>query len=458
MNVQTSSILTLLMALGLSLFTETQARVPQEDGVASVVQLRGEVRGKDLDGNVFDVEQGMWLPEGVILQSAERSFARLLFIDRSTMNLGPDSQLQIDEFPKDRAGIITLMKGQVRSNVTKDYMDMNNEEQSKLYLKTKTAAMGVRGTDFQVNFNPNNDNTALITFSGAVAMAQLEAESASRGLDQQRLERVVSSERAVLVREGEFSGVTSATRRATVPTRINPTQFESLRKNETGLPQESQSSSSERSQYRNPLPPGVDAKAFANDPRENASKQVEGAVGSEAMAQTQPQQEAQGNRPPAEGFSNAATGEYAPPAGSVIDLATVNIIPPPPGSSFDPVSGTYSLPPELGGVNPETGSYEAPAGFKLSDDGRFVAVNEDGSGRAPASVSGPTPTSPTSPTLSSSANDVVTIDAEASVTEEELTALAEETQLEVEREVNETNEQILIQTSTNATFRFTVSD
>lgn len=91
------------------------------------------------------------------------------------MNLGPNSQMVINAFPKKEAGIITLVKGQIRSQVTKDYMEMEDKSKSKLYIKTKTAAMGIRGTDFQVNFNPQNQNTSLITFEGKVAMATLTA-------------------------------------------------------------------------------------------------------------------------------------------------------------------------------------------------------------------------------------------------------------------------------------------
>jgi hypothetical protein len=450
-----------------SLAWNVQARVLQEDAVAQVIVLRGQVKGLDPDGVVFDVEKDMWLAEGTVLQSSERSMARLLFIDRSTMNLGPDSQMKIDEFPRDKAGIITLMKGQVRSNVTKDYMNMDSEEQSKMFIKTKTAAMGVRGTDFQVNFNPNNDNTALITFSGAVAMAQLEANFDRQGFNQARLEAAVSSDRAVMVREGEFSGVTSSTSRATVPTRISPVQFESLKTNDTGLaPETSQateSGASERAQYRNPLPPGVDSKSFANDPRQNAARAVGAAVGSSeprVTASDSPPNRANPSRSP-EGFFNAATGEYAPPAGSVIDLATVNIIPPPKGASFDPISQTFTLPPEFGGVNPKTGTYEAPQGLRLNDQGKFVVAVDPQTGRAPAS----TTSAPANlainqaiaTPLNTTAANIDTMNAE--LVGAELASLVEERQLEVELEVEQAREQEIIQsTTTNATFRFTVSD
>jgi hypothetical protein len=470
------------ICLSILLFTSllmnfAQARVLQEDAVAQVIVLRGEVKGLDPDGVVFDIQKDMWLAEGTVLQSGERSMARLLFIDRSTMNLGPESQMKIDEFPRDKAGIITVMKGQVRSKVTKDYMNMDSDEKSKLFIKTKTAAMGVRGTDFQVNFNPNNENTALITFSGAVAMAQLDSNFDRQGLNQARLEASVSSDRAVMVREGEFSGVTSSTSRATVPTRISPVQFESLKQNDTGLPpeasQQESNGASDRAKYRSPLPPGVDSKSFANDPRQNAARAVGSAVGdtqAEAPAAANSAPAASNSRAP-EGFFNASTGEYAPPAGSVVDLTTVNIVPPPKGAAFDPISQTFTLPPEFGGVNPKTGSYEAPEGLKLSDNGQFVVATDPQTGRAPASESGAAaPTAApaalnnaiASP-VNTSTTDLATNSVDtmnAVIVGAELSNLVEETQLEVEQQVQENREQEIIQqsTTTNATFRFSVTE
>lgn len=451
----------LQLTLVLSFSPSLMANVSEDEGVAKVIVIRGSVKAQASDGSVFDVTKDMWLAKGTVLQSADKSFCRLLFIDRSTMNLGPDSQLKIDEFPTNEAGVITLMKGQVRSKVTKDYMKMDDKDKSKLFIKTKTAAMGVRGTDFQVNFNPANENTALITFSGAVAMAQLDAQAAQMALDQTRLESVVSSDRAVMVREGEFSGVTSTTSRATIPTKINPVQFESLKTNETGVPEES-ASSAPKEKYRNPVPPGVNAKAFANDPRENAAKEVAAATGVDPSAAAEPAASVPSTGAAApEGFFNAATGEYAPPAGSVIDLATVNIVPPPKGAAFDPISGTYTLPPELGGVNPETGLYEAPAGLKLTDQGTFVAVSApEAGGRTPASqTSEPAPV-PTlaSPLVKTDADVKIDLETSLAVSDTDLQSLVDETQLEVEREIVNEREQELIQTTTNATFRFTVSD
>ena len=121
--------------------------------------------------------------------------------------------MKIKEFPKSDAGIIQLMKGQIRSKVTKDYMNMKDKNKSKLFIKTKTAAMGVRGTDFQVNYNPINEATSLVTFEGNVVMAQL-TNLGEMAVTQNNLEQVVSSDQAVSVKKGQYSGASPKTPRA----------------------------------------------------------------------------------------------------------------------------------------------------------------------------------------------------------------------------------------------------
>ena len=177
------------------------------ENVAKVIIMRGMVKAKLLDGSMFDVKVDQSIPEGATVLTSEKSFVKLLFIDKSQMNLGPSSQMTITAFPKKEAGIITLVKGQIRSQVTKDYMEMDDKNKSKLYIKTKTAAMGIRGTDFQVNFNPDNQNTSLITFEGKVAMAHIDRAAREDNFDQINLESVVSSNKAVFVTKGQISAV-----------------------------------------------------------------------------------------------------------------------------------------------------------------------------------------------------------------------------------------------------------
>ena len=43
-----------------------------------------------------------------------------------------------------------------------------------MFIKTKTAAMGVRGTDFTSIYNPSLQNTSVVTFEGDVRLAKID--------------------------------------------------------------------------------------------------------------------------------------------------------------------------------------------------------------------------------------------------------------------------------------------
>ncbi|MDD0852262.1 FecR family protein [Halobacteriovorax sp. GB3] len=376
-----------------------QVFAAKDKGVAKAIILRGTVQAK-VGEKVLTIKKGDWLPEGAIVNTEPKSFVKFLFIDKSQMNLGPSSQMIIDKFPRKKAGIITLMKGQLRSKVTKDYMDMDKSK-SKLYIKTKTAAMGVRGTDFQVNFSPENENTTLITFEGAVAMGQIENAEQARSNVQDNLEKVVSNPNAVMVKQGTFSAVAPrAGNRPTLPTKMNPSQFETLKKNESGIVKEKvQSSSASKKTFRKPVPPGVNSKEFANS-GSSIEKEMAKSLGSEMVKavdkEISKELGAVANTPPPEGMKDTETGAYAPPAGGYIDLKTAQYIPPPPGSAFDPVSNTFIPPADFGRFDPSTGQYVNDK-FDLTASGKFVnkpkevIANDGKDGRAPASAEGDGP-------------------------------------------------------------------
>lgn len=341
------------------------------DNVAKVVVMRGMVKAKLTDGTIIDVKADQSIPEGAVVQTAEKSFVKLLFIDKSQMNLGPNSQMIINAFPKKEAGIITLVKGQIRSQVTKDYMEMDDKSKSKLYIKTKTAAMGIRGTDFQVNYNPENQNTSLITFEGKVAMAHIEKGMRENRFDQQNLERVVSSEKSVFVTQGQISAVNlNVAERAMVPTKLGTKQIEALETNETGLKESSATDSGK--QFRNPIPPGAEGAAFSN-----TAPEIDKEVSKMGVAVKSIPTNAIEKTAAPEGFFNVSTGEYKLPAGSIIDLNTVNIIPPPTNAVFDKNSGTYVVPETFGKIDKVTGEYKAPAGLALGADGKFTVVDAE---------------------------------------------------------------------------------
>ncbi len=379
------------------------------DKVAKVIIMRGKVEAKTGANDVKELKKGMWLSEGTVVKTSPKSFVKLLFIDKSQMNLGPESQMKITAFPKKEAGIITLMKGQLRSKVTKDYMGIQGKDKSKLFIKTKTAAMGVRGTDFQVNFNPSNFSTALVTFEGAVAMAQLSDTMKNFRVSQRSLEKIVSSDQAVMVKRGQYSGASPKQLRATTPVKINPAQLKVMEKNDGSQAKANNKDSGngkklghKKKKFRNVVPPGLDAKMAANTDN-NVDQVVAGTVGANVVkavdAQVKAETGGDAGAPPPEGMMNRITGEMAPAAGGYVDMETALYVPPPPGSAFDPTTETYIPPPEFGGFDVATGEYVEPAGMELTVDGTFVAVQDpvltdDGASRDPASVDGEEPPPP----------------------------------------------------------------
>ena len=272
-----SSIALLLIIVGLATIVAptTQAADNDPSKVAKVIILKGTANAfaQDNSKNSKKLKRGDWVGEHAVIKTSAKSFIKLLFVDKSQVNIGPSSQMTINAFPKTKAGILTLAKGKLRSKVTKDYMQIQDKGASKLFIKTRTAAMGVRGTDFQVNFNDNTGATGLIMFEGEVAMAHIE-DSSSFG-HQDELERAVSRDDAVIVRKGEFSSTQRGKKAVSKPIKISPKQLEKLQKNESLLSQKGQSlKQKNKKSIRPPIPPGMSGKKFSNSDQELDKKMV----------------------------------------------------------------------------------------------------------------------------------------------------------------------------------------
>ncbi len=324
-----------------------------ESDVATVLLLRGKAKIQLVDGKENELTANQAIPVGAKIITNDKSFVRLIFIDKSTINVGPLSSIQIQAFPKNEAGIIKLIEGQIRAEVTKNYMEMEDHSKSKLYIHTKTSAMGIRGTDFQVNYNPANQNSSLIVFEGKVAMGHIDRSIQNEVFIQNHLESIVSNTTAVLVKQGQFSAVNlNISDRATVPTKLAPKQLDALKANTTGI----DGDAANKKQFRDIVPPGIDTSAVINKPGIGIIKADIG---------------------DAKGFFNEQTHEYKPAAGAIIDLKTVNVVAPPPGSAFDHVTKTFVISETLGKVDEKSGQYKTPTGYELSNEGQFAVARTE---------------------------------------------------------------------------------
>ena len=126
-------------------------------------------------GKVEVKRSGVWqelkkedklLPMDVI-RTWKSSFVKLRFEDNSILSMGPESEVTITQSmltgEGDRRTILELIKGEIRNSVT-DQGDGGYD------VHTKTVAMGVRGTEFDVEYREVNGvgTTILTVYEGIV--------------------------------------------------------------------------------------------------------------------------------------------------------------------------------------------------------------------------------------------------------------------------------------------------
>lgn len=338
--------------------------------VATVIKIRGVVSQLEPGAKVARrVVIGDKLREDSSLLTGSKSFIRIKFKDNSTMNVGPRSKVSVLESRKDGTSFIHLLKGTIRSKVNKS----QGKTKYKYYLKTRSSAMAVRGTEFQAVYNPENNVSSLLAYEGEVAMAKIEEDPASeikrlkkirrKQLKNQKLETTASGEvevietrakydlegrmdqalsnsEAVIVKRGQYSGTVNSIKRASLPVKISPVQLNALYQN--GEMKEKLKRSEVKSQN------------LSIDDKKLMLKAAE--------------QEA-----PAEGIFDKKSGEFAPRSGGVLDLNTALYVAPERDSVFDSKLKVYVPKDSSGSIDQDTGQYVTPKGLKLDAVKGFVA-------------------------------------------------------------------------------------
>ncbi len=183
---------------------------------ATVISLKGSVVIEYPDGKSVNLKKGDEVIEHAVIKSSKSSFAKLLFIDKSTMNIGPGSSIEVAMFVKNKPGVIKLMGGEIRSKVTKNYMNINNKNRSKLLIRTPTAAMGVRGTDFIVSVEKNISSFKVI--EGTIVVTPLKNINAQMG-DKlvSFLDNKLNSNKSVKVTANNMTTVTTTSKPQVIP-------------------------------------------------------------------------------------------------------------------------------------------------------------------------------------------------------------------------------------------------
>ncbi len=315
--------------------------LPTDSKVAVVKMVRGKAFAIK-NGQEKKLAVGQWIEEGTAIRTAAKSFVMLVFTDKSRISVSPQSQTVIEKFNRTDPGVISVLNGKIRSQVTKDYLKRSRKV-SKMFVKSKSAAMGVRGTDFIFAYNKENNNSSAILFEGSVTFARIESNQFS---DNTGLEKIVSGPGARIVRPGEFSVVNQIASRPTLPAALNIRQKEILEKNKDFSSVEKNSKGVSKSI----VPPGLSGKTVSNRP--------------EGMGSTPPQESPINN-------SNPMNGAY-------IHLETGTIVAP----GNDSANG-----PETMGSIDSSGEFVPKKGVQITLDGKLIESKRAGESNVPSSGS-----------------------------------------------------------------------
>jgi hypothetical protein len=323
-----------------------------EKNVAVVKLIKGEVfHVLRADRKALKVDD--WVQEGAVIRTGKKSFVKLIFLDKSQMNVGPNSEMRIEKFSDKETGVIDLVKGRIRSHVTKDYLQIEKQK-TKIFVKTQMAVLGVRGTDFMIA--TNGKTTSAVLFEGSVIFSKLE--SGGNNLD--KLESML--DRGVRLFPGEFSVMQAERIMPTVPALLNIQQRERLQRNV----QMDRSAGQKSNSSKSVVPTGLTGQVVGSS-SEVLSDQVEKVRPTDGPASSNPDGYVDGDK-------------LKPANGSFLEVESGVVIPPGPDSVLDRNSNTYIPGPANGSVE-EDGSYRPPKNMRLTDDGKLMIAVKDASGK-----------------------------------------------------------------------------
>jgi hypothetical protein len=297
-----------------------------QDKVAVVKLLKGDV-SVEIGGKAEKLAVDQWVTSGAVVKTKDKSVVKLVFIDKSQVNIGPNSEMKIEKFGGGDAGVLDLVKGKIRSQVSKDYLQQQNKDNSKMFVKTPNAIMGIRGTDFETAVSEpakpgDQPTTSLVLYEGSIVMGGYDAGT-FEAPSTQNFDAALNNA-GKEVEAGQFSVVTPNANAPTEPVGLNTTQLNAMEKADYAAPIEAKADDASTSSSGSIVPPGLASDAVVSVPE----KVGEALANTESSASSSPEPEK----------SNG------PLPGSVIDLKTGLVLQPSQGATFDPITKTFVSP------------------------------------------------------------------------------------------------------------------
>ena len=144
---------------------------PAMASVAGHVQfVSGSVVIEATNGIVRSIHKGEKVYSGETIKTGVRGSAQLRMVDNGFISVRPRTTLRIDEYRYEKSGrdasFFSLLKGNFRALT--GLIAKYNKGTWK--TRTETAVLGVRGSDADIGFNPDNSLTAVRTLTGGYTL------------------------------------------------------------------------------------------------------------------------------------------------------------------------------------------------------------------------------------------------------------------------------------------------
>ena len=172
----------------------TNAVHAAESNIATITQIQGKtqifvnpskkpIQGKSIENNTMVYFEGSYyqiqnakvgdkMNQGTILRTLPGAHANMIYDNGDQIHIGPGTAYRVEATGKKEAKVkIQLMYGRLRGIVTKE------GPRQKLQIKTRTATMGVRGTDFFISDSGTNNETEVTVIRGAVSVKTEKTET-----------------------------------------------------------------------------------------------------------------------------------------------------------------------------------------------------------------------------------------------------------------------------------------
>jgi hypothetical protein len=170
-----SSLLRLfLCTLTLAFVAASQALAQTQRGTIKAAGVTGTVSLLAADGTTKPLANGAILSESDTVVTGPASGVVLVFMNGSTIKLGANSRLAVEEFKMDPLGAeIAVSKLKAEPSVSKtslnlaygemvgDVKKLNTAKGSTFNVKTPVGAAGIRGTTFRIVFTPSANGQAM---------------------------------------------------------------------------------------------------------------------------------------------------------------------------------------------------------------------------------------------------------------------------------------------------------